>query len=252
MKRAWAALGEQYKAYKSGGEAGAGGDQADSTEVSDEDLTNYLKYSGERLTLPARDALVGKFGVPGPATEAIATTLMSRGKPQVLEAFNSDKESNPDLAMQVDHWAKNDGAEGETGETEGTGEEANLNDYYHGDGTSVYMRKSDGELFYQVAGEGGAMELLPLANRTRDDRARGDDFLSPREQRILMRTIRQAPGMTRDRRKALKRMIIGTRQQETGRRNIFRPEARRRRGRGRVRRNRERLQAMGPGEEAQE
>ena len=200
-------------------------DRTQPTGISDKILRTYLTYDGTNLTLTERDKLVDRIGDSGPATTADADFLMGRHKPKVLEAFNADKENNEDMAMILSYLA-------DTQDSEDATPEVNLNDYYNGDGTSTYMRKSDGELFYGKPTADG-IELMPLANRTQDDSVRGDDFLSPREQRRMMSQIRgaeRAGEITSEQRKAFKRIIVGTRKMETGRRSPA-PEARRRRGR---------------------
>ena len=201
---------------------------------------SYLTYDESRLRLVRRNQLVGLIGEEGPATDDQADLLLDEAPDRVKEAFDQDKERQRepdsfelilrDFARQTSSDQSPDG-QGET-------LTYNENDFYHGEGTEVYMMKSSPyTVAYGRPDAEGNITLREIRNRTNDPDFRGDDFLTAGingEQQALMDDVRKAERAGEiDRRdvRRLRRILRGIRKQETGPRNIFRPERRRERGR---------------------
>lgn len=204
-------------------------------------LRAYLLYNEPRLRLTRRDKLVGSIDrdrEEGPATDDQADLFLDQAPDAVREAFDLDKrrQRDPDSFELIlrDFDSRRTSGSGGTGESGGT-MTYNENDFYHGEGTEVYMMKSSPYTVAYGRPDGrGNISLTEISERTDDDDFRGDDFLSPREYRRMMKDIRDAERsgeIESDDVKQLRRILRGIKKQETGPRNIFRPERRRERGR---------------------
>jgi hypothetical protein len=202
---------------------------------------SYLTYDESRLRLVRRNQLVGLIGEEGPATDDQADLLLDEAPDRVKEAFDQDKERQrePDsFELILRDFDSRQTSSDQSPDGQGETLTYNENDFYHGEGTEVYMMKSSPHtVAYGRPDAEGNITLREIRNRTNDPDFRGDDFLTAGingEQQALMDDVRKAERAGEiDRRdvRRLRRILRGIRKQETGPRNIFRPERRRERGR---------------------
>jgi hypothetical protein len=179
--------------------------------LSKEKVMIWLKYDGEGLELPNRDARVAQLGAPaGPADEDDAKQLTEEGNmPDTVTAYNNDLEANPNMELVIGRWARLNRDGGTTDDTT----EVNLEDYFHHPDSNIYMKKSDGSIHYL---EGEAVE--PIANRGTQGHDEGQNRMTFKEGRQMRRVLREAVDsqeITEEQKRSYINMIRGTRRADT-------------------------------------
>jgi hypothetical protein len=200
-------------------------------------LAAYLMYDEDRLSLAGRDGLFGSAGLTVADSHEKAQDLIDDiTSDRVTELYNTDKAAygaadgsdERNFRIILTGFLRRKLAEDDSSDSGST--EISLRDYYNPSGTNIFMRKTDGTLFYGMR-NGDRDVLYPIENRTQT-RGGGPDYLNLREQRKMLREVRREHRRGSDRYMAYQDIIQGQRKFETGERNIFDPSGRGERGEG--------------------
>lgn len=206
-------------------------------EVDRRLLVAYVMYDEDRLDLTNRDGTLATTGMSVAGSFEDAQDLVDDlDERRVTQLYNTDKiaygeeegndERNFEIILKGFLRRKLDEDQRPTETQEQP--EISLREYFNPSGTNIFMRKSDGALFYGMR-DGDRNVLFPLENRTQT-RGGGPDYLNLREQRKMLREVRREHDRGTDNYMAYKDIIQGQRKFETGERNIFQPRGRAERG----------------------
>ena len=200
-------------------------------------LAAYVMYDEDKLSLASRDGLLDSAGLTVADSYEKAQDLIDDiTRDRVTELYNTDKaaygaaDGNDERNFRIilTGFLRRKLAEDDSSDSGST--EISLRDYYNPGGTNIFMRKTDGTLFYGMR-NGDRDVLYPIENRTQT-RGGGPDYLNLREQRKMLREVRREHARGSDRYRAYQDIIQGQRKFETGERNIFDPSGRGERGEG--------------------